>query len=209
MLRRNLLVPVAGMCLLLPACGSGPPAAYRSHIPEDLAALAPAGELAITGAGFEVHAVGRVNHAAVQDAWAGVLATMNSYLQAGVLTPLRAGGPPGELEPFFTAEAGRRVSSTPSDRAAFVDEGLPPATGITRESAVARLTALVDDRGTVVVSAFLDVRLRAEVDGGPVTVSHSGELVFLPEDGAWKIDAYDVRASRDSAGSTAATTARS
>lgn len=199
MLRRNLLVLVAGICLLFLACGSAS-LAYRNHLPEDSPPPVPPGEFAIAGAGFEVHASGRVNRTALQEAWAGVLATMNAYLEAGVLTPLRSGGPAGDLSPFFTAEAVQRVAATPSDRAAFVDEGLPPATVITKEAAVARLSALVDDRGTVgVVAAQLDVRLIAEIEGGPVTVSHTGELVFTPEGGAWKIDAYDVRASRDSA----------
>ena len=211
MLRRNLLGLVAGTSLILPACGPGVSVAYRTHLPADAVASPPPGQVTITGAGFEVHAAGKVDRAAVQEAWDGVLATMNRYLEAGVLTPLRSGGPAGELAPFFTAQAGERVTSTASDRAAFVDEGLPPATGITQESAVARLTALAGDDGSVsVVSAWLDVRLRAEVDGSRVTVTHGGELVFLPEGGDWKIDAYDVRASRDSsAGPTTTGAARS
>jgi hypothetical protein len=212
MLRRNLVGLVAGTSLLFPACGSGVPVAYRSHLPTDSPASAPVApaEIAITGAGFDVHAAGKVDRAAVQDAWAGVLATMNRYLDAGVLTPLRSGGPAGDLAPFFTAAAGERVASTATDRAAFVDEGLPPATGVTQEAAVARLTALAGDDGVVsVVSAWLDLRLSATVDGSEVTVAHSGELVFLPEDGTWKIDGYDVRASRDSTAPVTTTTARS
>lgn len=208
MLRRNLLGLVAATSLLLPACGSGVSLAHRSHLPTGPPAPAAPGQVAITGTGFEVHAAGKVDRAAVQDAWAGVLATMNRYLEAGVLTPLRSGGPAGELAPFFTSAAGQRLRSTASDRSAFIDEGLPPVTGITQESAVARLAALAGSDGTVsVVSAVLDVRISGEVEGTPITVSHTGELVFMPDGGAWKIDAYDVRASRDSAGPRTSTTA--
>lgn len=210
MLRRNLLGLVAATSLSFPACGSGASLAHRSHLPTDPRGSVAPGEVAIAGVGFEVHAVGRVDRAALRQAWAGVLATMSRYLEAGVLIPLRSGGPAADLTTFFTAEAGQRLASAPSERAALVDEGLPPATGIAWETAVARLTALVDDQGTVgAVSALLDVRINAEVDGGPLKVTHTGELVLMPDGDTWKIDAFEVRATRDSAGSATTTTARS
>ena len=212
--RRTVFVLVAGVALL---AGCTRPAAHayatrasagRSRT-AGAAAPPSAGSIAITGAGFDVQAAGPVTQATADATWAGVLATLNRYLDAAVLTPLRSGGPAGDLAPSFTPLAVDRATAAP-DRAAFVDEGLPAATDIRALAAVATLTALAGADGTVsVVSATLDLRLAAQAGGAPATVARTGDLVLLPDGGTWKIDAYDIRASRTFAGAATTTTARS
>jgi hypothetical protein len=60
-----------------------------------------------------------------------------------------------------------------------------------------------------VVTAGLDLRLMGHIAGAPVTVVRTGELVLVPEGGAWRIDAYDIRVVRTIADDTTTTTVRS
>jgi len=203
---RRILLLVAGLALLT---GCSPPvsSAYSNHVsagPE-----ASDRHIAISGAGFDMQAAGNVSRATSDATWAAVLATLNRYLEAAVLVPLFTGGPAGDLAPLFTSPAVDRVLKG-ADRAAIIDEGLPATADVRSESAVATLTGLAGTDGVVsVVSASLDLRLSGQANGAPVTVVRTGDLVLLPDGGTWKIDAYDVRASRSVAGATSTTAARS
>lgn len=210
MLRRKTFALAVGLLLLSPGCSSSLATAHRSHLPTDPLTVDNPGDPSITGAGYELNAAGEVSRAAADGAWAGALTTLNRYLRLGVLTPLRSGGPAGPLAPYFTAEAGRLVSAPGTDRAAFVDEGLPPATAIRQDHAVATLAGLAGPDGVVVVvTARLDLQVTVEVEGAPVTIARTGELVLVPEGGRWKIDAFDISVKRDSAEVRTTTTARS
>jgi len=194
---------VAGLALLT-SC-SRPPSQAFSTAPDG-----GVGAVAITGAGFDVESAGDVSKDTSDATWAGVLATLNRYLEAAVLTPLRTGGPAGDLAPLFTSLAVDRVTTGP-DRAALIDEGVPPATDIRADASVATLTALAGSDGTVsVVDATLDLRLRGRSADGPLTVTRTGDIVLLPDGGTWRIDSYDITASRTFGGAaTTTTTARS
>lgn len=209
MLRRNPIALAVVLGVLSPACGPAASEAFRNRLP-GAEAPSPPGDLVFSGAGFDLHTAGTVSPATFDATWKGVLATLNRYLDAGVLTPLRSGGPAGDLTPLFTASAAARVMTPGPERAAFIDEGLAPATAVRRDAAVATLTALAGTDGAMsVVTARLDLRLRAEVDGTPLSIARTGELVLMPEGGTWKIDAYDIRVSRDTVATTTITTARS
>jgi len=223
MVRRPLLL-VAGL-VVVAGCTRPSAAAYTTQIipttqttiPATVTStsvlkvpLPPPEQIVITGAGFDLHAAGRVPSVAFDAAWAGVLATLNRYLEAGVLTPLRSGGPAGDLTPLFTGPAAERVMAATPDRGAFIDEGLPQLSDIRKDSAVAALTALAGTDGVMsVVTARLDLRLVGHVNGAPVTVARTGELVLMPEGGSWRIDAYDVKVVRSVAEETTTTRARS
>lgn len=210
MLRLKPLLLATGLLLLSPGCSSNPSYAFRQHLPAVSGPGMIDGDMAFTGAGYVVQAAGGVGQAALDGAWQGVLATLNRYLDVGTLAPLRSGGGAGDLSPFFTSGAGPRVAPGAPDRAAFVDEGLPPATGVSGNAGPATLTALAGSDGTIsVVTARLDLRLRAEVDGTSVIITRTGELVLMPEDGSWRIDAYDIRVNRDSPGARTTTTGSS
>lgn len=213
--RKNLILLVAGL-LALTACSRPLSDAYTTQTsvvpmtvtttPDIEAAAEP---IIIGGAGFTVHAVGAVNQPAFDAAWAAVLDTLNRYLEAAVLTPLRSGGPAGDLAPFFTPLSVARVTTAGPDRGAFIDEGLAPATDLRRVTAVATLSGVAgSDAVMSVVSAVLDLRLAGRVKGAPLSVIRTGELVLLPEGGTWRIDAWDLRVVRTLSGGTTTTEAK-
>ena len=221
--RRNLILLVAGLVLLTgcsePVSHAFTTQATTTQAPAPTtttpleAAQTPvrADEpIVITGAGFDLHTAGRVGQAAFDAAWAGVLQTLNRYLEEAVLTPLRTGGPAGDLTPLFTPLSVAHVMTVGDNRAAFIDEGLAPATDLRKDAAVARLTALAGADGAMsVVTADLDLKLSGLVNGAPLFLERAGELVLVPEGGTWRIDAWDLKVTRRLAQATTTTTARS
>lgn len=219
--RRKPILLVAG--LLLSSCSEPVSHAFTNQAttaapaPTTTAPLqvaqapAPTEEpIVITGVGFDLHTAGRVGPAAFDAAWAGVLQTLNRYLEEAVLTPLRSGGPAGDLKPLFTPLAVDRVVPGGESRAAFIDEGMPPATDLRKDAAVARLTALAGADGAMsVVTAELDLKLSGLVDGAPLFLERAGELVLVPEGGTWRIDAWNLKVTRRLAQTTTTTTASS
>lgn len=170
----------------------------------------PPAAIVFTGAGFDLHTAGRVPTAAFDATWAGVLDTLNRYLESAVLTPLRTGGPAGDLAPLFTGPAAAKVTTATPDRSAFIDEGLPALSDVRKDTALARLTALAGSDGAVsVATAVLDLRLTGHVAGAPVKVVRTGELVLVPEGGRWRIDAYELKVVRTLDEDSTTTTVRS
>jgi hypothetical protein len=222
---RRMLLLVAGL-VVLTGCSRPSSAAFTTQIAPPTSPttatstvtstsvlrlpVPPRDPIVITGAGFDLHTAGRVSTAAFDAAWAGVLETLNGYLEAAVLTPLRSGGPAGELGPFFTRAAADRVAVVGPERAAFIDEGMPPISDLRKETGVAALTALAGSDGVMsVVAAGLDLRLAGHVDGAPVSVARTGELVLVPEGGKWRIDAFELKVVRTLAEDVTTTTVRS
>jgi len=163
-----------------------------------------------TGAAFDLNAATEVPPSRSYDAaWAGVLDTLNRYLDAAVLKPLRTGGPAGDLTPLFTAPAAARVMAVGPDRFAVIDENLPPLSDVRQDKALAGLTGLAGTDGVMsVVTAGLDLRLIGHINGAPVTVVRTGEFVLVPERGIWRIDAYEITVTRTVAQDTTTTTVR-
>ena len=211
-----MLCLLAGVVVTLTGCTGSMSAAYTTQTTstQPSAAVDPATEdgfepITIGGAGFVVHAGGPVDQRGFDASWAAVLDTLNRYLDAAVLTPLRSGGPAGDLTPLFSALSVGRVTTVGPDRAAFIDEGLPPAADLRRERGVATLTGLGGrDAVLSVVSAQLDLRLTGQVNGAPFTVVRTGELVLILDGPTWRIDAWDLRVTRSLAGMATTTTVR-
>jgi hypothetical protein len=209
---------VAG-AVLVAGCGHPASQAYTTQttipqpattvtVPTPILPVAPPAPIVITGDGYDLHTASPVPTATFNATWAGVLDTLNRYLDVAVLTPLRTGGPAGDLTPLFNPPALAQVVPGGADRFAFIDENLPPVSDLRSERAVAGLTALAGQDGTVsVVTAGLELRLIGHVAGAPVTVVRTGELVLMPEGGAWRIDAYDIKVVRTVADATTTTTA--
>ena len=124
MSRRNPILLLAGLLLL---CGCSEPVSHAFTTQTPITEVAaptttapleaaqppvPSEEpIVIAGAGFDLHTAGRVGTAEFEAAWAGVLQTLNRYLEDAVLTPLRTGGPAGDLKPLFTPLAVDQVMS--------------------------------------------------------------------------------------------------
>ena len=173
-----------------------------------LAVPPPPPPIAFTGDAFDLHTAGPPTTASYDATWFGVLETLNRYLDAAIVTPLRTGGPAGDLTPLFNRPALERVAPGGVDRFAFIDENLPPVSDLRSERSVAGLTALAGRDGKVsVVTAGLDLRLIGHIAGTPVTVVRTGELVLMPEGSTWRIDAYDIKVVRRVAQDTTVTTA--
>ena len=161
----------------------------------------PTTPLTFTVASFDVEGPGAP--ASVEAVKAAVLQTFDRYLEAGVLTPLRTGGPAGELTSLFTARAAQHMAAT-GDRNAFIDEGLPPAPRIVAVASALRLSGLAGPGGDVVlVSAHMDLTLVAGAQDATVTIDRDADLMLVADGGAWKIDSYRVRVSRDTPESSA------
>jgi len=204
----GLSVALAGLAVaaVAAACSNGVPTAATGRGPTSTEV--PAG-IAFTITSFEVEAAADPAPGAVDGARAGIEATFRRWLDEDILPPLRSGQPAGDLRPLFTAVTGERVVTT-ADRAAFVTEGLPPVSGLTAETASLAVVGLADPGGQIPVAAVhLELKLKGRAEGAPLSVEHSGDLVLVPEGDGWKIDSYDVRATRDTAGATTATTAAS
>ena len=177
------------------ACSRPVPATIgRSPTPTSTTPEVPTGA-AFTVAAFDVEGPG--NPASMESVKAALLTTFTRYLEAAVLTPLRTGGPAGEIAPLFTARAAEHLAAT-GERNAFVDEGLPPATRIVPRASTLRLTGLADQNGDVVlVTVRMDLTLLAQAPDVTVTIERGADLLFVSDGGAWKIDAYRVRVARD------------
>ena len=223
--RQKLNLLVAGL-LLLSACSEPVSHAFTTQtttptteasapttaVPLQVAQPPPPADepIVITGAGFDLHTAGRVGQVAFDAAWVGVLQTLNRYLEEAVLKPLRSGGPAGDLAPLFTPLSGPHVTTLGPNRAAFIDEGLAPATDLRKDAGVARLTALAGADGVMsVVAAVVDLKLSGRVNGEPFFLERAGELVLMPEGGTWRIDAWDLKVTRRLAQATTTTVARS
>lgn len=131
------------------------------------------------------------------------LDVLERYVTLGTLEPVRRGRIGRGLErvfaaPAFAAAAGR-------DRAAVFDEDLPVDPTAAPQRAEAALVGLADPAG---VPAVVVVRMVVEVvgEGGGLRVLRSGELTLVPAGEGWVVDAYDVRVTREVAGTTTTTT---
>ncbi|MGQ0521276.1 MAG: hypothetical protein ACT4PX_09020 [Actinomycetota bacterium] len=160
-------------------------------------AAEPAGHFAVTVLSTDVQAMAPQAPPFPDDVKAAVTASLEAWLAKGVVGPLRAGTPPAGLEAVFTEPALARLAVPGPDRAAVLEEGSPLKGAVRQERANARLTALTAPGGDVaLVTVQLDLAHVVEAGGASVAVVRSGEVVLVPS-GGWRIDAYDVRTSRD------------
>jgi hypothetical protein len=208
----RMLLAVVGL-LVAAGCERSSSAASTAQttIPQmtvPVVSLPPPAPITFTGDAFDLHTAGPPTNASYDATWYGVLETLNRYLEAAIVTPLRTGGPAGDLTALFNPPALERVAPGGVDRFAFIDENLPPVSDLRSEKSVAGLTALAGRDGKVsVVTAGLDLRLIGHIAGTPVIIVRTGELVLMPEGTTWRIDAYDIQVVRTVAQDTTVTTA--
>lgn len=127
-----------------------------------------------------------------------VVGTVQGWLDGAMVRPLESARPAVDLSPFFTPPALDRLAASPTDRAALVDEGLPPASQqVLVEAADLALSTLAASDGRVaVVLADLNLKIHAVGPTIDVDVVRTGMITLVFQDGRWKIDSYEVRVSR-------------
>jgi hypothetical protein len=188
------------------ACSDGGDEAASGRASTTTTTEAPVA-IAFTTASFDIQAAAEPIPGGVEGARVGIETTLNRWLEEGVLRSLRSGQPVGDIGSVFTAVARDRIATT-ADRAAFVYEGLPPASGVRAGVATLAMTALADTDGNIpMVTVHVDLTLGGMAEGTPLGIEHTGDLVMLPDGDAWRIDGYDIRATRATAGGTTTTTA--
>lgn len=194
----------SAVILAATACSPGSPAATVGRgVP-----TGPVAAIAFATTSFDLAASAGPLPGTTEGARAGIESTLNRWLEEGVVRPLRTGQPAGDIAPAFTAPARERIAAT-ADRAAFVDEGLPPVAGLKAPTASLAMVALVDPTGNIpVVTVHVDMKLEGTVEGTPLSVARAADLVMLPDGDAWRIDGYDVAAVRSTPAATTVTTAR-
>lgn len=198
-MRRLLPAGAAALGLVglfgLAACSSGPPPAVLGL--GVTTTTQPAGPIAFNVKSFAIESFGSIDpaeHAVVQ---AGVLSTLEKYLSDAIAAPLRSGQPVGEIGAVFSTRARDKAVTAP-DRNALFDEGLPPVSDLRPQTVDLELTGLAGADGKLaVVSALTTITLTGVAEGTPLTVTRNGEFLLVNEEGAWRIDAYSVKASRD------------
>jgi hypothetical protein len=133
-----------------------------------------------------------------EDVQTAVMTSLTGYLNAATVTPLRKGKPADDaaLGATLALPVVARLAGT--DRQVLLDEGLPKSVSkITLRSMPVTLTGLADGGGNiVVVTANLAAKTTTKTTKGKLTITRTGELVFEPEGGAWKITGYSLVVDR-------------
>jgi hypothetical protein len=130
------------------------------------------------------------------------LALVESYVHEATVVPLRSGtAKPAALGKVFDDAAIARLGV--ADRDQVLDEGLRKAVGkVTVNGAPVALTALMNSDGTIVlVSAAVDLDIKAQAAKGTITITRTGTLVLLPLlDGTWKVTGWTLHVERGGPG---------
>lgn len=196
---RRVAALAALVALSTAACSSGGAGGGDSATTKGGGARKGEPAAAFTVAGTDVQSMATPAPAFSADVAAGVKATLDGWLAAGVIGPLRTGKPPTGLEPLFTGAALASLGAAGQQRASMLEEGAPLTGTVTQQKAEARLTALAAPEGAVtLVTAQVDLAQAVAADDGTVDVVRTGELVLVPEGGTWRIDAFDMVAKHDS-----------
>ena len=202
----GIFIGAGALALLLAACSTAkfePAAIGHPTTPGPHAAAEAATPAAFTLGTIDLQAVNAPAELPGL-ARAGLQGVLDRYINTAVVVPLRSGAPAGDLASIFGGAALERM--TGPDRAALVDEGLPKASLVRVTSAHADLTALIGPDGIAVVVAAIKLVVTGVVEGAPLTVERTGELLLAADGENWRVTGYDVRVSRDAAGMVTTTT---
>ena len=200
--RRSIALALAAVATLAVACSGGDGDGGSAGSAEEgggPSGTAKPPEFAFTITGTEVQAMTAQPPAFPPEVAAKVKAGLEAYLADGLVEPVRDGKAPAGLEQSFTAGALARLTASAGDRAAVLEDGAELKGEVRQDRANAKLTALVDPAGGVpLVTAQIDVAHTVDTGDGDVAVVRTGEFVLVDDGGSWKVDAFDVRTSRDS-----------
>lgn len=177
-------------------------ASTTTTIPESAAETIP---LELIVEGIEVRSPGGALEKLPKATRTAVLTAVEQYVREATLRPLIATTADDEqLLPLFSEKIRPKLSGP--DRRTLVDEGLPRAVGgVSIERAEVRLVALGNEGGDVeLITATVDIVVRAETIDGPMVVARSGDLVLVPSGQQFVIDGYRLSVRRESGGAAVA-----
>lgn len=125
---------------------------------------------------------------------------VKNYVETASVEPLRSGLPATGLEQVF--DAGAVLSLRGPDGTVLLDQGLPTVTGkLTAIAQPVAIYALADAGGNwVMASAQVTLDVTGGVEDGKIRIHREGELLFVPDAGAWKVTAYDMFVERKGPG---------
>ncbi len=106
-------------------------------------------------------------------------------------------GSTGDLVGVLTAEAAKTL--TPEQRATLTDEATVRASAVSAGTNSIALTGYTAaDGGISVVNAALSLNLSGTTAAGaPFTIKRFGNLTFVDDGDAWRIDSFDLSVERD------------
>ena len=131
------------------------------------------------------------------------LAAIEAYVQDATVKPLRSGRVTDSALPEIFDDAALAYLPTAADRSVLFDEGLPKAVGkVTVVGVPIALTVLLDNTKTPkLISATIDLEIKARSKKGVMTVHRTGTLVLSPQlDATWKITAWTLHVERGGPG---------
>lgn len=167
----------------------GPPATRPTVSIGDLELTV--GAVLPANAGLPVELPAEIQHA--------VMATVGTYVDGGLVEPMREGAASPDVSTAFAAATAPRLDGP--DRAALFDEGLPEVTSFEPRAEPVIITALSDGTGAfVLVTVTLLYEATLEGDAGTITINRTAELTLAPEGPEWKIVGYDLGVIRDGPG---------
>lgn len=135
-----------------------------------------------------------------------VIATVDSYVDAAFLAPLR--GEDIVLDGIVGPRAAARLASGRPDRAVMTNDGLPEVTRAKVQLAPSDLSALSEGFGRLsFVSATLDLETDLSTVEGALSVHQFGEIVLARDGEEWRVIGYEMIVVRDDGTSTITTTA--
>jgi hypothetical protein len=137
-----------------------------------------------------------------------VVAAANRFVQDGMVDPLVGAEPSEEFAALFSPDVQPLVVPGGRDRGALADDGAPVATespSVTTSPVELDVLLAADSSAVLAVAAFR-ARTNATTEQGPVQIGRTVELTFEPVDGAWRITAYRVNATRKGIGPEPTTT---
>ena len=125
-----------------------------------------------------------------------VLDTVTKYIQLAITAPLAGSTTPVAVDQFLTAQA--TTALTADRRAVLTEEGVPAMQSAQATTNTVTITGLVGaDSQMGVVSAHLDLVIAGTTNGVASSIKRSGDLTLVPDNGVWRIDAFDMSVERD------------
>lgn len=125
-----------------------------------------------------------------------VVDTVTKYVQLAISAPLGGSTATVAVDQFLTAQAVKAL--TADRRAVLTDEGVPAMQSAQATTNTVSITGLVGTDSVMgVVNARLDLVITGTTHGVAASIKRSGDFTLIPDQGSWRIDAFDMSVERD------------